>query len=241
MMDKGLIQSRFSKNLASYNEHEKKKKRMAERLISFITGKFDNVLEIGCGTGFLTEFANKKLEYKNYTAIDIAEGCEDFIKKINPDIDFVCQDIEIFLKESNKKYDLILSNAAFQWIDDLETFIKTLLERLNPDGILLFSTFGKENFREIFHISEKSLEYYSAKELMEMFESYKPVIEEEIHIMGFKTPKDVLRHLQLTGVNALEAKQWTKGDLLKFENNYLNLCSQRPTLTYNPIYIKIQT
>lgn len=241
MMDKGLIQSRFSKNLASYNEHAKIQKKMAERLISFITGKFDNILEIGCGTGFLTEFTNKKLEYKNYTAIDIAEGCEDFIKKINPDIDFVCQDIEIFLKESDKKYDLILSNAAFQWIDDLETFIKTLLERLNPDGILLFSTFGKENFREIFHISEKSLEYYSAKELMEMFESYKPVIEEEIHIMGFKTPKDVLRHLQLTGVNALEAKQWTKGDLLKFENNYLNLCSQRPTLTYNPIYIKIQT
>ena len=163
MMDKELIQSRFSKNLASYNEHAKIQKRMAERLISFITGKFDNILEIGCGTGFLTEFANKKLEYKNYTAIDIAEGCEDFIKKINPDIDFVCQDIEIFLKESNKKYDLILSNAAFQWIDDLETFIKTLLERLNPDGILLFSTFGKENFREIFHISEKSLEYYSAK------------------------------------------------------------------------------
>ena len=34
-------------------------------------------------------------------------------------------------------------------------------------------------------------------------------------------------------------KPWTKKDLIKFENGYKNFCSKRPTLTYNPIYIKI--
>ena len=61
----------------------------------------------------------------------------------------------------------------------------------------------------------------------------------EIHIMAFDTPKDVLKHLQLTGVNGLEQKSWTKKDLIKFENGYKNICTNRPTLTYNPVYIRI--
>ena len=36
------------------------------------------------------------------------------------------------------------------------------------------------------------------------------IITPEIHIMAFETPKDVLKHLQLTGVNAIENKSWTK-------------------------------
>ena len=64
-------------------------------------------------------------------------------------------------------------------------------------------------------------------------------IEQEIHIMAFESPKDVLRHLQLTGVNAIKNTSWTKKDLISFENAYKNLCCRRPTLTYNPVYVKI--
>ena len=71
-------------------------------------------------------------------------------------------------------------------------------------------------------------------------EEFSPRFEEEIHIMSFNSPKDVLKHLQATGVNAIEAKAWTKSDLLKFENGYNNLCSKRATLTYNPIYVFMQ-
>ena len=66
------------------------------------------------------------------------------------------------------------------------------------------------------------------------------LIEREIHIMAFDSPKDVLKHLQLTGVNSVESQRWTKKDLTKFENGYKNLCNRRPMLTYNPIYIKIE-
>ena len=240
-MNKELVQNRFSKMLSSYNENAKIQKKMAERLIKFLTGTtFDNILEIGCGTGFLTGLANEKLCYKNYTALDIASGCEKYITQINPEINFINSDIEKFLLTDKTKYDLILSNAVFQWIEDFKSFIDKLLSRLNSGGILLFSTFGKENFREIYHISQNSLKYYSSSEIKEMFKDFTPVIEEEIHIMAFKTPKDVLRHLQQTGVNAIESKQWTKKNLLEFENNYMNLCSQRPTLTYNPVYVIIR-
>ena len=62
-------------------------------------------------------------------------------------------------------------------------------------------------------------------------------MDEEVHIMAFSSPREVLKHLQSTGVNGIENTHWTKADLKAFENAYTNYCSQRPTLTYNPIYV----
>ena len=118
-----------------------------------------------------------------------------------------------------------------------ENLIKTLENKLNPNGELIFSTFGNENFREIYHILGTSLRYFSNTELHNIFPNAE--IEPEIHIMAFDSPKDVLKHLQLTGVNAIENTSWTKKDLTKFENGYKNICSKKMTLTYNPIYIRI--
>jgi len=238
MINKDLILDRFAKNLDNYNEHAKIQKRMAERLLGFVKNKSPKkILEIGCGTGFLTELINKNIKYEDFKTIDIVEQCEPYIRKINPNIKFCQYDIEDYLSSSNETFDLIVSNASLQWIENFKDVVKQLETRLNHGGELVFSTFGKENFREIYHIMGTTLNYFSIAELAENFPN--STIEPEIHIMAFDTPKDVLRHLQLTGVNAIETPIWTKKDLIKFENGYKNLCNRRPTLTYNPIYIRI--
>lgn len=238
-MNKKLIAKRFEKNLKTYNENAKIQKQMAEKLVQFLDKEeYDNILEIGCGTGMLTEIIKQKIEYKNYTANDIVSKCEDYIKSIDKNIHFSAGDIEECVKVSEKKYDLIISNASFQWIDNLKEFIEILYKKLNPQGCLIFSTFGIENFREIYHVQGKRLPYYTTSELREILQSYNPVIEEEIRILAFRNPKDVLKHIQNTGVNALSEESWTKTDLINFENGYNNFCSGQTTLTYNPIYIK---
>ena len=240
-MNKELIQKRFAKNLDTYNENAKIQKIMAERLFSFLkTKNFNSILEIGCGTGFLTSLAVKNLNFCSYTANDIVKECEDYIKTINPNIKFLCNDIERFINEDQEKYDLIISNAAFQWVENFEEFVNKLISKLNPNGILLFSTFGKENYREIYHVIGESLNYYSPLELKDFFKEFNPIIEEEIRIMAFKTPIDILKHIKNTGVNSIEAHSWTKTDMQKFENGYNNFCAKNPTLTYNPIYVFIQ-
>ena len=86
-MNKDLIQKRFAKNLDTYNDNAKIQKKMAERLLSFLDRKdFDDILEIGCGTGFLTQLVNDKFNFKTYTANDIVESCEKYVKEINPEI-----------------------------------------------------------------------------------------------------------------------------------------------------------
>lgn len=238
-MNKELIKERFSKSLSSYDENARIQKKMAERLVGFLnTNSYENILEIGCGTGFLTKLLNKNLTFKNYTAIDIVGDCREYIKNINPQINFINGDIENFIDKNNKKYDLIISNAALQWVENFEETVKRVKNCLTGNGELIISTFGKENFREIEFITGVSLNYYSLKELEALFPGSK--IYPEIHVMAFNSPKDVLKHLQLTGVNAIESKSWTKKDLTRFENAYRNICPIRPTLTYNPVYIMQQ-
>lgn len=240
-MNKDLIKQRFGKKLGTYNENAKVQKQMCEKLLSYIPKdrKYGNILEIGCGTGLLTKLAIDNLEYNSYIANDIVPTCEEYIKKINPKIEFIPKDIEEFIQSTEKKFDLIISNASLQWIENFDRFIGILIEKLNKGGLLVFSTFGKENFREIFFVIGKTLQYYSAGELKEKFSNYQHTIEEEIRILAFKTPKDVLKHIQKTGVNAIASESWTKKDLSEFETGYNNFCSGKPTLTYNPIYIKI--
>ena len=90
-MNKELIKERFSRKLKSYNNNAKIQCQMAEKLFKMIDPVWskNSILEIGCGTGLLTELAVKNLNFINYTALDIVPDCEKFIKKINSEIDFV--------------------------------------------------------------------------------------------------------------------------------------------------------
>jgi len=238
-MNKELIQKRFGRKLSSYNTHAKIQKQMAEKLVSFAPQNNNSILEIGCGTGLLTQLVTEKLQFKRYIALDIVSGCEEFIKKINSNIEFINCDVENYIQDS-EKFDLIISNASLQWIENMPEFVKQLASKLNKNGTLLFTTFGTENFREIHYVLGKTLPYYSLKSLQEKLADLSPILEEELRIMAFKTPIEVLKHIQKTGVNAISSEIWTKKDLEYFEKSYNNFCANHPTLTYNPVYVKIQ-
>lgn len=238
-MNKDLIRQRFRKSLESYNKNAVIQKQMAEKLITFLSKKtYSNILEIGCGTGFLTEQIEKNISFQSYKAIDIVDECETYISKISKKVAFIPGNIENYITNSNEKFDLIISNAALQWVDNFEGIINRLKQRLKPNGELIISTFGIENFREISLITGTSLKYYSPEELKELFPESK--ICSDIETIVFNTAKEVLNHLKLTGVNAIEHKIWTKKDLQQFTKDYLQVCPNKITLTYNPIYIIIK-
>lgn len=97
-----------------------------------------HILEIGCGTGYLTKKLSQQFPEATITAIDFAPGMIEIAKqRINDErVHFLCGDIEeMGLKE---RYDLIISNATFQWLNDMENTLIRLSHSLKNNGRILF-------------------------------------------------------------------------------------------------------
>lgn len=153
MINKQLLKKRFSKHAKTYDEYANIQKMMAKQLIDslpqHVVEQQINILEIGCGSGYLTQLLCKAFPKARILAIDLAPGMIDVAqKRIQEErVTFLCGDIEeTVLHES---YDLIVSNATFQWLNHPQRVIQQLFTLLEPGGRLIFSTFGTKTFQEL--------------------------------------------------------------------------------------------
>lgn len=230
MMDKTLIQHRFKKNLGTYQDHCVVQRQMADRLIQMLQeggGVPRRILEIGCGTGVLTEKLIKLFPQAEYVAVDVVGECEEYIQRISPQIQFLQGDIETM--QLSGEFDLIISNAVFQWVEDLPLLVGRLKRLLPVEGKFIFSSFGNENFKEIRELTGLGLDYSNWSGLG--FQS----VDDEVVRLRFDSPVEVLRHLKYTGVNCVTSQHWTKSDLMRFEENYPK--DEGYFLTYHPVYV----
>lgn len=232
MLDKNLIQEKFQNSIDFYDENAIIQELMAKKLVSLIENKnFKNILEIGSYSGVLTKKAIQNFNFKSYLALDIVNSFEK-IKNLSNKISFKQIDVEKF--ETDKKFDLIIANASLQWCNDFEGTIKKLKSYLIPNGIMALTTFANDNFFEIRDSFNTSLKYKSIKELEGIFSKNAKIIQ-EIHTLQFKNSRELLKHLKLTGVNAVSKNilnvNQIKNGLKILEEKFQN------KLTYKPIYI----
>ena len=232
MLDKTLIKEKFTSSIDSYDDNAIIQELMAKKLISLLPSyDFDNILEIGSYSGILTKKIIKKCQFKNYLAVDIIDSFNK-IQNLSEKIQFQKIDIEKFT--TSEKFNLIIANASLQWCENFKNTIKKLKSYLTKNGILAITTFATDNFYEIRETFNVSLKYNTISELEEIF-SPKAQITQEIYTLQFKNPNQILKHLKLTGVNAVTNNELSitqiKRALVKLENEFQN------KLTYKPIYI----
>jgi len=104
------------------------------------------ILEIGCGTGFLTRDIQARWPGADLVATDISPGMlEQAASNGRVAGRFMMMDGEAPSFEG-PWFDLILSSLAFQWFDDLGAAIPRLAALLRPGGSLIFSTMGQASF-----------------------------------------------------------------------------------------------
>lgn len=232
MLDKGLIEEKFANSIDFYDENAIIQNLMAQKLVSLINQKnFKNILEIGSYSGVLTRKMVEQFEFDSYLALDIVDSF-DKIKDLSDKISFIQADIEKF--ETNKKFDLIVANASLQWCNDFSATINKLKSYLSKEGILAITTFASDNFYEIRDAFNISLKYQTVDELERIFSPTVNIIQ-EIHTLCFQNPRDLLKHLKNTGVNAISKNNLNyiqiKNGLKIIEEKHQN------KLTYKPIYI----
>jgi len=227
----------FARAQKSYNQNAIVQKEMAKKIFRVI-GNFSQspsrLLEIGSGTGFLTE------HLMTFGAREI------FLNDLNPnqtefsDVTFLEGDIcEI---EIPCGLDLIASNAVFQWIDDLGALFSKLHSSLLAGGMLAFAAFGPQNYKQF--KTQGMLNYPSLGELERLLvqNSFEILhLEEELKTLYFPCAREVLEHIRATGVTTFSTTgrgMWTKETLKTFEEAYLarNSDINGVELTYHPVY-----
>jgi malonyl-ACP O-methyltransferase BioC len=245
MIDKEEIKQRFKRSEASYDANALIQRRAADQLARMLVAHLNyvptRVLEIGCGTGFLTGELCKMFPGEVLYLNDlVGEIClQTAARHAIPPGHCLPGDIEHL---PLPPFDLIVSASTFQWLGDPGTTFERLARSLKRDGLMLFSTFGKYNLREIRLTTGGGLNYRSQDELIELLSPWFKITEilEEFRIVEFPHPLAILQHLKRTGTNVSGDRSiWTKKRVSAFIDEYNNrfALDGKVTLTYHPLYL----
>ena len=190
---------KFNKNFITYDENAIVQKevaiKLADNIFEFYKKKeYDSILELGCGTGIFTREYLKKIKSNSLTLNDFF-NTKDYLNDINY-TDFLQGD----MRESiNNNYDIIISSSSFQWIDNLDFFIKNLSFKTNN---LAFSIYLDGNLKEIKEYFNIGLSYEDKYSILNILNKYfsKISFSSEEKVLNFPSSLDALRHLKKTGV-----------------------------------------
>lgn len=232
------LRRRFRRAMPSYEKAAVVQRRMAVRLaevLAELSSFYSRVLEIGAGTGFFTRAAKERFSWSLYLACDLLPECACFLEPLG--VHFVVANGED-PSWVRGPFDLIVSNAVFQWFEDLGKSLLALAERLCPGGFLAFTTFGPDTMKEIPREPPPGL--LSLPHLT----SLKPPGLEEIQafcwqeILYFEEPLAVLRHIRETGALGGLPTRWSLRALKAWQQSYERYkLEEGYPLTFEPILV----
>ena len=125
--------------------------RLAEKIAAFSLPERPRILEIGCGTGFLSHALRARLPDAEWLITDLSPrmlaACRARLGE-GPGVAFQVMDGERPSLEPDRRFDVICSSLAFQWFGDLGAALAGLDALLAPGGWLAFSTLAEGTLQE---------------------------------------------------------------------------------------------
>jgi trans-aconitate 2-methyltransferase len=125
----------MSWSVAQYTKFEDERTRPVRDLLARIpTTAVATAADLGCGPGNSTELLQATFPDAIITAIDSSAEMIEASRKRLPGIRFELDDIAKWRNPG--PFDVILANAALQWLPDHESLLPDLMRRLAPGGSL---------------------------------------------------------------------------------------------------------
>lgn len=248
-IDKTLVGRRFSASWTGYEQQADVQRSVALKLASLIVRYLPEatplrVLEVGCGSGFLTRAYSDRLLLERLYLNDLCPVGDkwDGDDTASGRVFFLCGDAERMELPGN--LDGIFSSSALQWWDDPVGFVLGTARLLRPGGYWALATYGPGNLREIAGSGGGRLPYVPLESwISSVGRQYRILYAEQEHISQvMPSARHVLAHLKQTGVNALEKRMWSKGRLLDFCRAYEEhfSCPGGVSMTFHPLYLVLQ-
>lgn len=151
-LDKNKVRRSFAAAALSYDGVAELQRRVGlEMLQRFPVRRSSGVLlDVGCGTGFLTRQLATLTPDQCLIALDLALPMLQTCRRKYPELaaQYLCADAEN-LPFAPHGVAQIYSNLALQWAQDLAATLAGFKRALRPEGRLVFTTFGPATLCEL--------------------------------------------------------------------------------------------
>lgn len=205
----------FERAVKSYDDAAFLQREVGQRLLErleLIRMQPQQVVDLGCGTGKITQALLKKYRKAHITGLDLALGMVQKTRSqgswLRP-VSGVCADVaQLPLRTSS--VDMLLSNLMLQWCNDLPAVCAELARTLRPEGLLLFSTLGPDTLKELraswgqvdgYSHTSRFIDMHDVGDALLQAGFRDPVVDMEVITLTYREVKDLLRDLKGIGAN----------------------------------------
>ena len=141
------IRNTFNTASSNYNDNAFLQNEIANRLaekLKVISIKPQTIIDLGSGTGFLSEKTAKIFPNSILVCVDFAQQS---LLENSQNLKVCANAYE--LPFASNSVDFIVSNLMMQWCPDLTTLFNECFRILKPQGLFLFTTFGPDTLKEL--------------------------------------------------------------------------------------------
>lgn len=150
-LDKQQVAQSFSRAAQSYDAAADLQRKVADQVLARTSNvsRPKTILDVGCGTGYLSAGMRQQCADAHLTALDLAPGMLAYASKERPVANrWVCADAESLPLPDNS-IDLAVSSLTYQWCQQPWLWAAELYRVLTRRGAAVFSTFGPDTLSEL--------------------------------------------------------------------------------------------
>lgn len=206
-IDKGQMRRAFGRAASSYDAAAFLQREVGQRLLErlgLVKLAPNVVLDAGCGTGCGSRALAQRYPEARVLGLDIAPAMLHVARQVDPwwrrKLPFLAGRIPSYiggdlecLPLPDSSVQLLCSNLALQWSNDLSATFTELRRVLAPGGLLMFSTFGPDTLRELRQAFAGLDGHTHVNRFMDMHD-----IGDELAYAGFATPVVDMEFITLT-------------------------------------------
>jgi len=217
LIDKSRVRASFNRAANTYDAAAVLQKLVREEMLSrldLIKIAPQAILDAGCGTGRGSFALQKRFKNSQLFSLDLAFGMlqkteaqRPVLQKLFSKNNLICADIEN-LPIADASMDLVWSNLALQWCNDLDKSFAEVVRVLQPNSLFMFSTFGPDTLKELraasnngsTHVS-RFIDMHDIGDALTRAGFNAPVLDVERYTLTYDDVKGVMIDLKAIGAH----------------------------------------